>query len=284
MNPPFAARTRSWRSVSVPSHGEGDQLKRFAPLEAAFLFNAVSILADHGRLLAVLPASIISGIRCAWIRLELALLGSILHVHELPRRTFPNVESRIYLLVFERGRIRTKTVLSNHDLREPDRMVIDASQLEPECRLDYNHHEARAWFEDLRTATPSLQWCLLSEVANIRRGDATSNNQKRRALHTTDKTDSFWQSKERYVESGTSSHVIVSHKDILLARVGRGCWKTAGLAIGPLPSRFSDCIFTCPYNRNVRECFALCYPLPFRFPADGVHRGTWNWRLLHRNN
>ena len=276
MNPPFAARTNSWRSVSVPSHYPGGQLKKFAPIEGVFLLNAVSLLADHGRLLAVLPASIISGMRCAWIRLELALLGSILHVHELPRRTFPNVDSRIYLLVFERGTIRSKTVLCNHELSEPHRMVIDTQQLDPECRLDYNHHEARAWFEDLCTATSSLQWRLLSKVSNIRRGDATSNSQKKQALHTTDKQDSFWQSRDQYVGSGTTSQVTVGHKDILLARVGRGCWNTAGLATGPLPARFSDCIFR--VHAEAMTPFALLFAIRclFGFPLieSIVARGT----------
>ena len=243
MNPPFAAQARYWRSVVVPSQGEGNQLKKFAPSEGAFLFHAVSLLADHGRLLAVLPASIISGIRCGWIRFELALIGSILHVHELPRRTFPKVESRIYLLVFERGRTRSKIILCNHELNEPHRMVVDRKQLAPDCRLDYNHHEAREWFEDLRTATPTLQWRLLPTVANIKRGDATSNGQKTQAIHTTDKRGSFWQSRKIYLEPITTSHVTVGQKDILLARVGRGCWNTAGLATGPLPARFSDCIY-----------------------------------------
>ena len=175
MNPPFAARTSSWRSVSVPSHDGGTRQKKFAPFEGVFLLNAVSLLADRGRLLAVLPASIISGMRCAWIRHELGLLGSIIRVHELPRRTFPNVESRIYLLVYVRERICSKTVLCNHELSEPHRMVINTGQLGPACRLDYNYHEAREWFEELRTATPKLQWRLLSEVADITRGNATSN-------------------------------------------------------------------------------------------------------------
>ena len=276
MNPPFAAQTSSWRSVAVPSQGEGKQLKKFAPSEGAFLFHAVSLLADHGRLLAVLPASIISGIRCGWIRLELALLGSILHVHELPRRTFPKVESRIYLLVFERGRTRSKIVLCNHELKEPHRLVVDRKQLAPDCRLDYNHHEAREWFEDLRTGTPSLQWRLLSTVANIRRGDATSNGQKTRAIHTTDKRDSFWQSREVYIDPIIASRVTVGQKDILLARIGRGCCNTAGLATGPLPARFSDCIFR--VQAKAMPLIALLFAIRclFGFPLmkSIVERGT----------
>lgn len=276
MNPPFAARTKFWRSIHVPSHDGGGQLKKFAPIEGVFLLNAVSLLANHGRLLAVLPTSIISGVRCAWIRLELALLGSILHVHELPRRTFPNVESRIYLLVFERGRMRSKTVLCNHELSEPHRMVIDSGQLNPACRLDYNYHEARTWFEDLRTATPSLKWCLLSEVADIKRGDATSNSAKKRALHTTDKRDSFWQSKDYYVGSDTTSQLTVSHEEILMARVGRGCWNTAGFAIGPLPARFSDCVYRVHATTMHSSALLFAIRCLFGFPLmeSIVARGT----------
>ena len=276
MNPPFAARTNLWRSVCVPSRDVGVELKKFAPLEGVFLLNAVSLLANHGRLLAVLPPSIISGVRCAWIRHELARLGSVLHVHELPRRTFPNVDSRIYLLVFERGTIRSKTVLCNHELSQPHRMVIDKGQLDADSRLDFNHHEARGWFEDLRTATPSLQWCLLSEVANIRRGDATSNSQKKRALHTTDKRCSFWQSKHHYAGSVTTSQVTVGHNHILLARVGRGCWNTAGFATGPLPARFSDCIFRVHANAVPRIALLFAIRCLFGFPLmeSIVVRGT----------
>ena len=276
MNPPFAARTSAWRSVAVPSQGEGNQLKKFAPSEGAFLFNAVSLLADHGRLLAVLPASIISGIRCGWIRLELALLGSILHVHELPRRTFPNVESQIYLLVFERGGTRSKIVLCNHELNEPRRMVVDRRQSTSDCRLDYNHHKTRGWFENLRSATPSLEWRVLCAVANIRRGDATTNGQKTRAIHTTDKRGCFWQSKEHYVGSITASRITVGQKDILLARVGRGCWDTAGFATDPLPARFSDCVFRIQAKAIPRIALLFAIRCLFGFPLMKfiVERGT----------
>ena len=266
LNPPFAGRTSSWRAISVPSHRGRNELKKFAPYEAVFLLNAVSLLADNGRLLAVLPASIISGVRCAWIRHELGLLGSILHVHELPRRTFPNVESRIYLLVFVRGRKSSKMVLCNHELSEPHRKVIDTRHLDPACRLDYNYYEARAWFEDFRTATPSLHWCLLSEVADIARGNATSNVQKERALHTTDKRDGFWQSQEHYIVSSPVSYVTVGHKDILLARVGRGCWKSVGFASGPLPARFSDCLFRVHAKAVSRRALLFAIRCVFGFP------------------
>ena len=276
MNPPFAARMGSWRSVAVPSQGEVGAVKKLAPYEGVFLFHAVSLLADHGRLLAVLPASIISGIRCRWIRLELDLLGSVLHVHELPRRTFPKIESQIYLLVFERGRTRSKVVLCNHELNKTRRMVVDRGQLKPESRLDYKHYKAREWFEHLRTATPSLQWSLLSAVADVRRGDAISNGQKVRAIHTNDKWGSFWRSKERYVSSGTTSRDAVGHKDILLARVGRGCWDTAGLVTGPLPARFSDCIFGIHVKSMPRIdfLFAIRCLFGFTFMKSIVGRGT----------
>ena len=276
MNPPFAAQTSSWRSVAVPSQGEGNQLKKFAPSEGAFLFRAVSLLADHGRLLAVLPGSVISGIRCGWIRLELALLGSILHVHELPRRTFPEVESRIYLLVFERGRTRSKIVLCNHELNKPHRMVVDRRQLASDCRLDYNHHEARGWFENLCATTPSLQWRVLSAVANIRRGEATSNGQKSRAIHTTDKQGCFWQSNQRYVGSLAATSVTVGQNDILLARVGRGCWDTAGLATGPFPARLSDCVFRIQAKAMspIALLFALRCLVGFPLMESIVERGT----------
>ena len=266
LNPPFAGRTSSWRPISVPSHCGRNELKKCAPYEAAFLLNAVSLLADNGRLLAVLPGSIISGVRCAWIRHELGLLGSILHVHELPRRTFSNVESRIYLLVFVRGRQCSQIALCNHELSEPHRMVIDTRRLDPACRLDYNYYEAKAWFKDLRTATSSLQWCLLSEVADIARGNATSNVQKERALHTTDKKNCSWQSKEHYVRTGTVSYVTVGHKDILLARVGRGCWESAGFASGPLPARFSDCLFRVHPKAVPRRALLFAIRCVFGFP------------------
>ena len=276
MNPPFAGQTSSWRSVSVSSQAQGNQRKKFAPFEGAFLFQAVSLLAENGRLLAVLPASIISGMRCRWIRLELALLGSILHVHELPRRTFPNVESRIYLLVFERGRTRSKIVLCNHELNEPHRMVIDRGRLASDWRLDYNHHKATEWFQDLRTATPNLQWRVLSAVANVTRGDAISNGQKTRAIHTTDKRNSFWHSKELYVSSSRVGRVTVGQKDILLARIGRGCRDTAGFATGPLPARFSDCVFGVHPKTMPQLTLLFAIRCLFGFPLmeSVVERGT----------
>ena len=276
INPPFAGRTTSWRSVVVPSRGERNELKRMAPTEGAFLLHAVSLLTEHGRLLAVLPTSIISGIRCGWIRFELASLGSIVHVHELPRRTFSRIESRVYLLVFERGGSRSKMVLCNHELPEPHRIVVDRKQVAPDCRLDYSHHEAIEWFRELCTVTPTLQWRLLSTVANIKRGDATSCGQKTPAIHTTDKLDIFWQSREVYSDPLAASCVTAGHKDILMARVGRGSCNTAGLATGPIPARFSDCVFR--IRAKAVPAFALLFAIRciFGFPLvrSIVERGT----------
>ena len=88
-------------SVSELTRRAVPEPARFMPLEAAFLCRALELLADGGRLLAIVPCSVVMSESLQWLREELLSQGAIRFVHELPPRSFPGVDSRMYLLVLQ---------------------------------------------------------------------------------------------------------------------------------------------------------------------------------------
>ncbi len=109
MNPPFAARQPAWKSLrEIKELFAFEGLPQVGPIEAGFVLGAIALLRPRGRLLAILPASLVSSPRLAWVRELMAETGTIRHVHELARFTFPEIESRIYIVVYEKVTRRLK--------------------------------------------------------------------------------------------------------------------------------------------------------------------------------
>lgn len=241
MNPPFAAGKADLRPITrVP--GMPEHAGRYVPLEAAFVVQSVQLLQPGGRLLAVLPCSVVMSDSLLWIRQFLLRSGSVLYVHELPTRTFPNVESRVYLLVFEKGRIGARTVLCNHDLKTPERLRLKRAELLEGGRFDFGFHLSRRRLSRIMSAT-DVQWRPLGEMVHVLRGEDGSPKGARRSVHTTDFHDGFWWSAPRHrVLRRAKQERRIRRGDILVKRVGRGCSDSFGLCVGLTGVQCSDCV------------------------------------------
>jgi tRNA1(Val) A37 N6-methylase TrmN6 len=239
MNPPYAAKKAEWTECDLSSLG--CEKRMYLPQELAFAFRAVECLRQGGRLLAVMPGSMVSSGTLARFRECLGTVGKFHYVHELPKFTFPRVEGRIYLIVFEKGQKGSRIELRNHDLLKPHCMQVNWSDLGRDCRLDFGYHHSQRWLNALVLAQPDLGWAPIRELVDIERGPRKSPHGPRVALHTTDCKAGTWRVHPRHRQAAKTSRI--ARNDLFIARVGRSCFDTLGPLANFRAISWSDCLF-----------------------------------------
>lgn len=279
MNPPFAGRRENFVKLNLaeelPGIGEGSHC---VPVEVAFVLRSIRLLAPQGRLLAVVPSSLISSLNTVWVRNYLLLLGAVRYVHELPRYTFKGIGSRVYLFVFEKAGKKRPFLLCNHDLDEPESIRIKESELTAELRLDYGFHAALRRYKELMECSDQLGWDELPTSSDVWRGKIQSPLGARKALHTYDFTDGFWHLGDRRVRiQKDKSERGIRRGDLMMKRVGRSCSSTVGKVLGHIGCASSDCLWIVRPKKvtmSTRILFALRVLLGFDFGAQLVELGT----------
>lgn len=235
MNPPFAGKLKDHVYIEL-----SDKKKiRSVPVEVAFVYLGSRLLHPGGRLLAVLPASVVSGESTIWLRRYLMQEGNIRLVHELPRRTFSGVEGRMYILVFERAKRQRTLISRNHRLRNPDELHIRKRGLINTFRLDFRFHEAQSWLARIQS-WDKLGWARLDSMATVLRGDVDSPIKNSRVLHTTNML-TFRATKSRRSQLANNER-LARCGDIILKRVGRHASASAIIYRGRYMAPCSDCI------------------------------------------
>jgi tRNA1(Val) A37 N6-methylase TrmN6 len=284
VNPPFAATKGMLHPLEIPSkHARGTTTVRYMPLEAAFMCRAIDLLEPNGRLLAVVPCSVVMSDGLQWFRDEMLMDGAIRFVHELPPRCFPGVESRMYLMVFDKGVGQRRITLLNHDLHEPERLVLDLSDNQV-TRFDFGYVSAAFKLGSLLRAK-SLNWKKLGDVAEVIRGDIGSPIGPQCAVHSTDYRSGFW----RFAARHDASVVVkrerkVRRGDILMSRVGRNASRSAGRGIGICGMSCSDCVIIIrpkAAGLTLKLLFALRVILSFAWAKPLVERGTGASYISH---
>ena len=252
MNPPFSAQNASVAFDVGKELGGGRLAERHLPIETAFILRAVALLRPRGRLLAIVPGSVITASSTGWLRKCLQDIGAIHYVRELPRRTFAGVESRFYLLVFEKGAEKRGTWLCNHDLDGRRRLMISGEECDSDSRLDYGYHFARRAHGRLME-TLTQQWVKLGELVTILRGGEPSPADTAGAVHTCDYSNGFWRRSPRHRRSHQRrSYPTIEPGDVLVKRVGRACSRTFGRCTGLFGMPCTDCVLVLkPVDRRV---------------------------------
>ena len=238
MNPPFAGKLEDQVSIVPFGHAFVPKL----PIEAAFVYQAVHLLRPKGRLLAIMPASVISGENTKWLRRFLMQHGKVRLVHELPRYTFRGVEARIYLMVYECGGTQGNLLSRNHRLTNPDELVVRRSSLAEKMRFDFRFHEAQSWYERVRSS-PKLEWKMLGQAAEVVRGSVVSPVVSTEVLHTTNFfSHSLLRVNQEQCIATLRDSGAARSGDIVVKRVGRNCALSVRLYTQRTPVPCSDCI------------------------------------------
>lgn len=278
MNPPFSGRKSDLRVINVSDDLEGcAERERSVPVEVAFLIRAIGLLRPGGRILAVLPCSLIMSEGLQWLRGELFRCGAIRYVHELPPRTFANVESRMYLFVFEKSARQSKVVLFNHDLADPERLDLPVRKDQVIRRLDFGYQRGMQMINTL-AAQRDLGWRQLNEMAKVYRGTGNSPEGPKSSVHTTDFRAGYWGHASRHKQSGeVQMDRRIQRGDILVKRVGRHCRLSFGRTVGLQGMACSDCVIIVRPNNvadSTRLLFALRCLFSFEWSKALVERGT----------
>ena len=277
MNPPFAGRKGELRQVDVGQELGTSDGCRHVPLEAAFVLRAIRLLRPGGKLLAVLPCSVVMANGLQWLREALFRCGAIRYVHELPPRTFSNVESRMYLFVFEKGVAQRKLVLFNHDLKDPERLDISLSTNALPARLDFGY-QCAARMSAVLTGSVDVNCQLLKDLASVQRGAIESPVGPASSVHTTDYRSGYWWKDSRHDRRRRGERDRrVKRGDILAKRVGRDCHLSFGRSVGVEGIACSDCVLIVR-PRNGRKSTALLFALRCLFALPSakslLERGT----------
>lgn len=287
MNPPFAGRKTDLRQIDCYDfRSEGTYYKRFLPLEAAFVLRSIELLRDRGRLLAILPCSVVMSQSMRWLRDFLLGKGAIRFVHELPPSTFPNVESRMYLMVFDKSIRQRKIVLYNHDLVKPSRLDLWLRNGFQVDRLDFGFHQARFKLQQLLDRT-RFSWIPLGDMANVFRGDIESPIGPSFAVHTTDFMDGFWRrsSRHEYSKARQANHTI-QRGDVLVKRVGRSCHRSFAFPVALEQMPCSDCVLIVR-PKDISTSYSLLFSLQTLAEIDGlkplIERGTGASYISHQS-
>jgi tRNA1(Val) A37 N6-methylase TrmN6 len=277
-NPPFAARRGDWVTVPLtPPWVESETNSELCPVEVAFVTACVDTLEPGGRLLSIVPSSIVASSRCEWLRRSLFSQGSIRLVHELPRYTFRGIESRFYFLVFDKARKAREFFLCNHDLHHPERLVMRQSKLDDQLRLDFSFHDSSAnYLRKLREQ--HLGWQPLGEIASLHRGSEKDPSRWSLVAHTSHYRSGFWRSRGREASEQVSPQTpTIRRGDLLIKRVGRDCSQSLGRPIGMTDRSCSDCVLIVrPQvpSESTRLLFALRCLLSAGWARALVERGT----------
>ena len=272
MNPPFSARRSQWRHVHISDNRYKPFVtQRLMPVEDAFVCRAIDLLADGGRLLAILPSSTMASETSQWLRKFLLQAGAIRVVHELPLRSFPNIESRMYLLVFDKGKCSNSLKLLNHNLHRPKSIHITLRQQQNLKRFDFGYHQAAARIKKL-TKQERLNWRALEEVAFVLRGDVQSPISGCAAIHTVDRIRGFWQRGEHHTQPAPKGdHLLIQPGDLLMARVGRNCCRSIGSSVSVEGLACSDCMLIIK-PKNYDFSMPLLFALSVLFELDSTKR------------
>lgn len=283
MNPPFAAGRQSLQKLTIRQPGLPILENTYMPLEAAFLCRAISLLRDGGRLLGVVPASVVSSESTAWLRRFLLEAGAIKMVHELPPNSFPGVESRMYLISFDRARRSRSVMLMNHDLTEPERMDVSIRDLVAVNRLDFCFHRANSQIGKLKDLR-GIQWSTLGNEATVIRGSVRTPLNSAPAVHSSNFSAGFWRRGDLVPPSAIESKIVICKGDLLVKRVGRDCRLSFGkpVALEGLPC--SDCVLIVRPNDRISSdklLFAIRTMLEFGFSKGLLERGTGASYMSH---
>ena len=275
MNPPFAAAlTHGHILDSELTNVYATQPAAHIPLEAAFLCLGHRLLAPGGRLLSVLPCSVVMSESLQWLRTFLLNTGSMEYVYEYPPRTFKSVDSKVYLLVYKKGTRRRSVRLIRRVADQTQRFSLSVKDGTPD-RLDFDYHDSRRRIQALVRNT-KLQWKQLGTVARIIRGTVPSAPRPEGVVHSTDFRRGLWRQPPcaSVIEADRGR---IRSNDLLIRRVGRNSHLTLGDARLVTGFLATDCLFIIrPHDDvvSVNLFFAMQSILGLRWMPSLLERGT----------
>jgi hypothetical protein len=181
------------------------------------------------------------------------------------------------LVVYEKAGHQGRALLLNHDLEEPERLVVGADLVARAERLDFGYHSAAAGFGRLKKRA-SLGWRPLGDLAKIWRGTKKTPGIGGSVVHTANYVGGFWRrrmpDRAKVVRAAVGR---VRAGDILVRRVSRNCARSFGVGLGVRGAPVSDCVLVVRPRHPVgsaRLLFAIRCLMALDFGPQLLERGT----------
>jgi len=241
------------------------KMEKCLPMEVVFVIRAIKLLKPNGKLLAIVPASVINSTNMSWLREHLLTCGHIERVYELPRYTFEGIEAKTFLLVFEKSKKSESTILALYDNGNTQEVIVYQDEIMTDLRLDYSYFAAKRKQEGYLKAA-ELEWTSLKKIATTSRGKVPSPISDDDVIHYKNFSEGFWRLKNN--QEITNPNRLSSY--LICKRVGRDCLTTYGLGINIHDARFSDCVITIQIQDKSVDKIALLFSLRTFFALPGI--------------
>lgn len=214
------------------------------PSEILFLAQILKLLKEGGEAGIILPDGIFTSQRFESIRKFLVTELYIKKIIELPRKVFERTDAKTHILFFKNKKIKNEKI-ELLELQENGNLSdsICISNDQAINRLDYSYYKVN----DINREKFKLN--KIGDITKIKRGKLSSTqikNEIMSKLHTTNlkkfQRNLVLNGKKDLLKMEGGNYVIARPGDILIARVGRDCYKK----IAKIKSGYaviSDCIF-----------------------------------------
>lgn len=267
MNPPFMAKNNALLKVDLKEEHLSDKKhKKHLPIEVVFILRAISLLRKKGKLLAIVPASVINATKMSWLREYFLKEGHIERVYELPRFTFEGIEAKTFLFVFEKGKKNGPTILALYNNGSTQEEMVCCNEIKTELRLDYSYFEAKR-NHDRYLQVMVLEWTPLNKIVSTARGRVPSPISDADVIHYNNFSEGFWRLPHKH---GKQAPSLLLSNHLICKRVGRDCLSTYGLGINTNKARFSDCVIAIQIEDKAVDKIALLFALRTFFTLSDI--------------
>lgn len=255
-NPPFDAKNFH------------DYRGRKIPLEAAFLEKSISHCREGGRLIFILPSSVVQGSRLNWFRIELLKKVRLVYSYKLNNYCFKGVEGDFSVLIFDKNRKKTKcsfitkegkkVVDDTYDVFDSDLVCAKVNMAQKISGLEYSYKRCDEAFDFIR-------------------GRVTSGYKSGLDFHTTSVSTTHDVSLHQVSDvKRVTSREKLERSDFFIKRVSRNLCSSISLYGGDSVN-FTDCVIKIrPKDISIRNklLFSLMVTLANENAKSLIERGS----------
>jgi tRNA1(Val) A37 N6-methylase TrmN6 len=231
-NPPFDGRTLlEYKNNKVP-------------IEAIFLDKCLDLIEPNGRIISILPASIIDGAKLAWLRKKFVDNFDITYSYKLDQFCFPNVEADFHIVVAVKKNTRKQqTIMRKSEFQKS----VNLRELLPILdSLDFDKIDGHFMEKDLFSAL-DFETVTVDELFLVKRGRVTHDYNSPRCIHTNDLNKGEWTEPNAICNIANETN-IARKGDLLMKRVSRN------LLYSLIKYEGRDALITdCIYNLRLRD-------------------------------
>lgn len=228
-NPPFLAKSKEL----IDFRG------RKVPIELAFIKLCVESLSDCGKLIAIVPSSLINSQIGLSLRVDLLKSGFLNYIYELPVNTFSRIEATFYIIVYDKNTKNTKnTVVRSLNFFNED-LSINTSNTNNH-RFDYSFIKSKGFYDNLMKEFYRRNFIEynLNQINSIKRGIIKHSYNDDRNIHSTALRNDIGLIQENY-----NQEYNFNNSSICLKRVSRKSNYSFSLIENSLIPNCTDCLF-----------------------------------------